>query len=600
MIVPMKKIHLVVQKKDVLSTVENLRDIGVVHVQHQEALTSEQLTILRQETENLIRAAEILRQFEAEFRKEIEPRNLADTQGPGLIDWEEKVSEILSSASQIDHYKESMAKRQLSINEWKAWGDFYPQDIQELALKGIYVQLCEISSSEKLKIPADVVCHVISSSKGMARCVLISREKLNLSFKTVFLPAASLREMFSSQEQEREKIQEEKNNILNNFSYLEILEDILKQREEILKFEEVVAGIREENGLISVKGFAPLNQCQELEIRAKKEHWGLLIEDPSSEDSVPTLIKAPRWVEIIKPVFSLINVLPGYREYDISLIFLIFFSIFFGILIGDAGYGTLFFILTFLAQIKFKDKLKDKTPLFLVYVLSGCAIVWGLLTGTCFGTTLLGQMVKPLVIWLTENKNVQLLCFFIGAFHLSIAHGWRFLIKIPAFSSIAEAGWILVIWGAFFIANFMILGTPLMGFVKYLFMAGFLFIILDILSRPKDNIFVGFILFIFSVISAFTDVVSYVRLFAVGLAGAAVADAFNEMALSVGFNGFLTGLITALILVCGHLFNIVLGGFGILVHGLRLNVLEFSGHLGLEWAGIRYEPFRKKIKEIKV
>ncbi|MEK6714012.1 MAG: hypothetical protein AABY41_07450, partial [Nitrospirota bacterium] len=54
-----------------------------------------------------------------------------------------------------------------------------------------------------------------------------------------------------------------------------------------------------------------------------------------------------------------------------------------------------------------------------------------------------------------------------------------------------------------------------------------------------------------------------------------------------------SGIFTSLILVVGHAFNIVLCGFGVLVHGLRLNVLEFSGHLGLEWTGFQYEPFKK-------
>jgi V/A-type H+-transporting ATPase subunit I len=92
-------------------------------------------------------------------------------------------------------------------------------------------------------------------------------------------------------------------------------------------------------------------------------------------------------------------------------------------------------------------------------------------------------------------------------------------------------------------------------------------------------------------IGAFSDVVSYIRLFAVGLATVKVAESFNQMAAEVGF-GLPTGLIAAFILFLGHTLNIAMGTLSIVVHGVRLNVLEFSSHLGMEWTGIPYQPFR--------
>jgi len=95
---------------------------------------------------------------------------------------------------------------------------------------------------------------------------------------------------------------------------------------------------------------------------------------------------------------------------------------------------------------------------------------------------------------------------------------------------------------------------------------------------------------VLSVISAFADVVSYVRLFAVGLSALEIAKAFNTMAGNVGFEGAaLVGAI--IILFLGHLLNIVLGIMAVVVHGVRLNMLEFSGHLGMEWTGRPYKPF---------
>jgi V/A-type H+-transporting ATPase subunit I len=80
----------------------------------------------------------------------------------------------------------------------------------------------------------------------------------------------------------------------------------------------------------------------------------------------------------------------------------------------------------------------------------------------------------------------------------------------------------------------------------------------------------------------------------VGLSGVAVADAFNNMGMSIGFSDIGSALGACLVIVFGHILNMVLSMFAILVHGIRLNVMEFSGHLGLEWAGFRYQPLRKQ------
>ena len=95
------------------------------------------------------------------------------------------------------------------------------------------------------------------------------------------------------------------------------------------------------------------------------------------------------------------------------------------------------------------------------------------------------------------------------------------------------------------------------------------------------------------IIGYFADILSYLRLFAVGYATVMVAVSFNNMAQDVGFNSILTGLISAGLLFFGHALNILLGLMSVLVHGVRLNMLEFSSHLNIEWKGKRYSPFRE-------
>jgi V/A-type H+-transporting ATPase subunit I len=129
----------------------------------------------------------------------------------------------------------------------------------------------------------------------------------------------------------------------------------------------------------------------------------------------------------------------------------------------------------------------------------------------------------------------------------------------------------------------------------YIFLAGCLAVLL--FTNFQKNIAKGMLQSLsnlpLNIISSFSDVVSYLRLFAVGYATVTVASSFNGMALQMGFNSILSGLIGALILFLGHSLNIILALMSVVVHGIRLNMLEFSGHMGMQWSGKAYKPFRE-------
>lgn len=581
MIVPMKKIHLVVGNNHAEGALERLRALGVLHIEHLAEFKGHPLAEQKEEINRMERVIGIL----ARVKPRPPQENCSNVR--------EKCSEVAQMFHEMERLKDSLAKRILRISKWEPWGNFDPEDIRKLIEHKVFIELFEVPVAELDKIPENTCFQIIHQEDGIARCVVVLRENIVLPFERVNLPPMSLEEERGIQEEEQAKVDDLEVKVKGAAKYLDCFKESLADCYDELRFQEVKIGMKEEEPLRILKGFCPVDGIESLRTKAREEGWGLLVEEVGAEDTPPTLIRNPRWVEFIRPVFTMINIVPGYRELDISLFFLMFFSVFFGILIGDAAYGLIFLGLTIFAHRKLKNKLDDPSPFFLMYILSSCAVIWGALTGTFFGTVFFGKILRPLVGWLTNNQNVQLLCFTIGVVHLTIAHLWRALVKWGSFSAFAEVGWALVLWGAFFKANEMILGIPLMGFVGYIFLGGLVFIIIDILIGPKANIGTGLILLVFSIISAFTDVVSYVRLFAVGLAGVAVADAFNQMALDVGFNNVLTGLGSALILIFGHLLNITLCVMGVLVHGIRLNVLEFSGHLGMEWSGFKYDPFRR-------
>ncbi|MBU0547600.1 MAG: V-type ATP synthase subunit I, partial [Candidatus Omnitrophica bacterium] len=161
--------------------------------------------------------------------------------------------------------------------------------------------------------------------------------------------------------------------LIYNNDFIAAEESLLNQKD----FYSVLKGMGQENEIVYLKGYIPIDVESMLVKQAKQSGWGILTLEPKEEDAVPTLVRNPAWVSLIKPVLKLLELIPGYRELDISPLFIIFFSIFFGILIGDAGYGIVYLLLNFWLQKKIGNKIKDKNVFFLFYILSFCAIIWG-------------------------------------------------------------------------------------------------------------------------------------------------------------------------------------------------------------------------------
>jgi V/A-type H+-transporting ATPase subunit I len=326
-----------------------------------------------------------------------------------------------------------------------------------------------------------------------------------------------------------------------------------------------------------------------------------MLEEPPNDHDVPTLVKNPRWLGMVEPVFSFMGTVPGYKEYDVSFWFLMSLSVFFAMLVGDGGYGLLFLVGTMLARRRFKSAASQ--PFSLLYVFSAATVLWGLITGNWFGVAhlsefpLLSRFVVPALNSYSQDQNFMIqLCFTLGAVHLSIAHIIRGLRFIGTVRALGELGWICILWFLYYAAGHLVLGKPLPGFGLYLVLAGFL--LTSLFTNPKRSFVKASLLTMadlpLSIIRSFSDLVSYLRLFAVGYATFVVAMSFNEMAASLEGNPFLSVAGAALIVVLGHGINIAMAAMAVLVHGIRLNVLEFSTHLEMTWSGRKYAPFRKR------
>jgi len=588
MIVPMKKSSIIILAKDTQNCLLELRRLGVLHIEHQRVPQGKDITMLKDEIILINDALGILMQTDPSCP------SLAENAEVKVDDWRHIARHIIDTRKRIEHAEEYARNLSVQIEQWKPWGDFDPEEIKKLKEKDIYIKLYQVPYKNIKELPKDLAIKTIFTEKGTAHCLAVGQKEFSLSFKEISLPNMGLEAMRKRLLENGKVLKGLKEDLRSSCNYYQRLIEIKKKLEKELEMQEAIRGMGEAGELAYVTGYIPVDTAQALSDLAKKERWGISITEPSEEDSVPTFIRNKRWINTISPLFKVLDVTPGYKELDVSPLVLIFFSIFFAMIIGDAGYGLLFLFLTAYAHKKMGKKIHDKTAFFLLYVLSSCTILWGLLTGTFFGQEWnLKAGLKPLVPALTDTKVLQAFCFFLGALHLTLAHLWRALRQFPALTAGAEIGWIAVIWAAFFLAKTLVLGDMFPFFGKWLIIGGVTLVIF--FSSPQRNILKtiakGIASVALSLVNNFTDVVSYIRLFAVGLATVAIADTVNTLAVSAGGGNW---LISAPILLLGHTINFVLGPVGVLVHGVRLNVLEFSSHIGVTWSGAKYQPLKEK------
>jgi V/A-type H+-transporting ATPase subunit I len=584
MIIPMKKISIFTQAKDADGTLGELRSLGLLHVEHQQPPRSHEISALQDDLGLVSSALHILTQKidQVAIRRDKEPH-----------DWKACCRHIVESHKRLQQLEEFSRGMLVNMRAWQRWGNFDPAQIQGLKEKNIFIRLYQVSRKDLKGFPAAVSVEIVTQDKGMVYCAAISRGEIEVPFKEVPLPKMSLAGMRQRYDEDARVIRHIQSDLERHDESIPSLRRKKALLSKELEFHQALQGMGRQDQIMFIRGYAPQDKQGIFMEQARRYNWGILIEDPGPDDNVPTLLCNPKWVSVINPVFKLIEIIPGYQELDISPLFLLFLGLFFGMIIGDAGYGALYFFLTFILQRKFSRKATDKRVFFLFYFFSACAIAWGLLTGTVFGQEwYLKAGLKPLLPILNDTKFLQELCFFIGALHLTLAHLWQGLRKLPSLAAGADTGWICILWSAFFIARSLILSEPFPDFGRWLIIAGIALVVLC--SNPQKNILKmlaqGLGALALSLVNNFTDVVSYVRLFAVGLAGIAISDTVNMLATSMGGNN---AAAKALIIFLGHGINLMLGPLSVLVHGIRLNVLEFSGHANLSWSGSPYKPLQE-------
>ncbi len=590
MIVKMKKVTLLTDAKYRQATLYHLRALGVLHPQLVARPSAKEIQQTESELEKLDKALTFL--VEEESRQE----------PPQQEDAESIIETVLELADKKDNLSQELNKLTEPYQWYERWGKASYSSIQSLKEAGIYCRFYTANAKDFEALETDKMIQVVVADQNIVRFVLISQSPDDqLDFKEDPMPELDFDYLNSEINRIEGEIQEIGLSLVKMRSARPVLLEHRETLQKKLEFNTVAAGMAGSERIVYLQGFCPQDSLNKVEKMAEEQGVGLVIEDPDDPNNVPTLLRQPKWLRIIQPLFDFMGTLPGYREQDISFVFLAFFSIFYAMLVGDAGYGLIMLAGTW--YFARKNKKAHREVFRLMYLLSVSTILWGLFSGTWFGSEALSRLpflreviIQDIYSFSDVNQaTLMQLTFIIGAVHLSLGHLLAAIKKSNSLTALAELGWIVVLVGIYFVANALVLGKTMPGFTAALILAGSILIL--IFANFQKNIIKGILVTLgnlpLDIINSFSDVVSYIRLFAVGMATVIVAASFNQMAVGSGIDSVFGGVIAVIVLVFGHALNITLALMAVLVHGVRLNMLEFSSHVDMQWSGKKYNPFRK-------
>lgn len=639
MIVPMKKVSLIIMGDKKQETLKKLRKLGIVHIEITEG-SGERLTELQEQIALLERAV-----FTVGKKKNAEQKNL-------------NLTEALSAAGEIaslDEEKKTLLAERIALNSelerLKKWGDIDPSTVNDLASEGYEILLYEMPKAEYEALDDSVKTVRINDDKASVRFLLLKSDKeeeneivSSLSAFRFVLPQMSAEEMNRRIAALNARVAEIDAQTADYGCCIESIQKAIKAAAKEIEFETYATGMADESlssgnrQAVSVayfKGYIEAENLDRLKQTARDNSWGLIAENPSEEDNVPTKLKNNKLVSLIYPLTDFLGTVPGYFEYDISGWFLAFILIFFGIIFGDGGYGLLICAAAAVPIIKsLITKKQISSGILLVGLFGLSTVLWGTLTCTWFGLSpqqlphWLQSLSVPVIsnvyadkIWypfwtngaagLTTAQNLQIFCFTLALIQLTAAHIKVAVRNRRSLKILGDIGSILQLVGIYYLVLSLVVnaevfsfglvigGVPVGTVSIALIAAGF--ILSFVFSNYEGNIVksilascVNIVSVLLGVVNIFSDIVSYIRLWAVGLAGAAIAATVNELAGPL-FGNFLYMILAIVLLIFGHGLNMILNILSVIVHGIRLNTLEFSSHLDMSWSGYKFKPFKEQI-----
>ncbi len=617
MIVKMKHLTLLCTADSSKRTLEELRDLGCVHVDLTNA-ASQEVT----EAKGVLSSAEMAVRILASAAKGKVPSagagevRLADSDlALSVVDLHNvKSCDLAAAVNEVDAARQKLIDGANALRnyarKYEPFGDFDSALAVQLREKGFSIELAKVLSGATVSVE-DGYAQVLSDDGANKYLACIS-SKVNAKIEAdknavvekIDLPVEKLSVMKRRLVLAEEKISELTKNLAEANNRASSIKDCYPALKDKINFAAAEDVLGEQGAVAYIEGWIPCDQVPALRAKAVTESWGILVRDAKEDETPPTFIRPPKLFRPVAALFDALGIAPAYTETDVSVPFLCYFSIFFAMLVGDGAYGLIILAITLFAWKKTKlPKGEGHRPaivrswLTLMTVFSVSTVVWGILSNAWFGAPL-AFLNSPVSEWLGDPsyKNMMFLCFTIGVSHLMLARIWNGICTLNDTVCLSEFGWAGILFFMYWVTNSIVgIFTGAIPTVLYVVFGVSLVLVFGFTLKRNELKTRGIELGMMplNIMSALGDIISYVRLFAVGLASLKVAQNFNDMALGLDLPVYLKIIPMLIILLVGHGLNFAMAGLSVLVHAVRLNTLEFSNHKGISWAGYRFSPFKK-------
>lgn len=577
MIVPMKHVTVVCTAAEGTKALETLRRLECIHVDLS-AAASPDWAAAKGELADAEKAVRLLEQAARETRvRPGTPPSCRPDDSLEAVRKEHLAAAVLKADETRAGLTEQAEALQTTVRLYEPFGDFDPALATQIRQAGVPV--------------------VLAQGPGLppARKVFFETP-LPEGWVEIPLPAERLAETQKRLAQTQARIASITAALAAAYARADVITDCYPGLKDRVLFAAAQDALTTQGAVSYLEGWIPSDAVPRLRAQAVTHAWGMMLRDPKADETPPTLIRPPKWCRPVMVLFEGLGISPGYSESDVSVPFLCYFTLFFAMLVGDAGYGTLILALTLFGWRKTRPReagrhrpVLVRSWLTLLTVFSLATIAWGTLSNAWFGMGLPFAGDWPTVKWLADPSynNMMQLCFAIGVSHLMLARIWNGICQINRLTCLVEFGWAGVLLFMYFVVLAIVGIAPAVPGWSY----GLFGVSLAMIVSKTRGIDLGMLPL--NVMGAMGDIISYVRLFAVGYASLQVAQNFNAMAVGLNLPLWAKTVPMILILLVGHGINFMLAGLAILVHAVRLNTLEFSNHKGMTWSGYAFNPFRK-------
>ena len=611
MITRMKKLTFLVFYKEYQEFLERLGELGVLHVieKQQGALDNaevqEQMRLLSRYAtaiEALEKVGSLnpsLSQGEGAGKAAMnESPLLGKGRGEALL---EQYDQLLADKAATEARIQLLAKDEQSL---APWGNFDPESVERLIKAGYDINFFACAArlyKEEWESQYNAIVINRDNSKVYFITVTAPGTEISIEAELCRLPQVSLNALTQEIRELHDKeiaIDTEIKAFAN--AHLADLKAAHEALQADISFAKVAlsADSVADNKLMLLQGWAPEKSLPQLRDYLDKTGHYYQIDNPTPEDDIPIQLSNNKFFRLFEPLTKL-YMLPKYGELDLTMYFTPFFMLFFGLCLGDIGYGLLIMlalpIFTKLFQLINPD---FKSSLVFLFGLS--TVICGTLTGSAFGFSLYDidlpffQGMKEMLY--QDNSKMFTLSLVIGCVQIlfgMILKAVNMTIQLGFKYAVSTIGWVLLLVGV--AVGFLTGSFGAVWFMVLMIVAGCM---IFLYNSPGENIFLNIGLGLWDTYNMVTgllgDVLSYVRLFALGLSGGILASVFNSLATGMSPDIPVVGfIVTALIFLIGHGINIFMNILGSVVHPMRLTFVEFFKNAGYEGGGKEYKPFKK-------